>query len=194
MSGYIEQQEVLYGHGKTCLSQKALEVFFHIYLILFSRHQAPFAYGQFYILSTSIIITVLMVKSMWMYSDDFTFSVFLFVTMGFMLTSMNIVRQSIAVAILFYGYQYLVRGSFKKYLRYILIAFGFHASAIIMLPLYFVIRGRGLRKIGVAVIILSFLFLSRLHTIGNFFIFRYYLLQLFFSCRIYGSQYTKTIK
>ena len=50
---------------------------------------------------------------------------------------MNQSRQQLAIMIIFYAYKYIKNRDFFKYLLFVLIAFCFHKSAIIMLPFYF---------------------------------------------------------
>ena len=121
-----------------------------------------FAYGQFYILSTSIIIVVLFLKSMWDYSRNFTFSVFLFVSMWFAFTSMNIIRQFVAVSIIFYGLRFVKKEEFKKFFICVILAVGFHTSALIMLPLYFIIKSKKTSDWAVILIAASFLLIGNI--------------------------------
>lgn len=134
---------------------------------VFCSESGPFANGQFYILSTSIIIVVLYVKAIWDYSEHFTFSMYLFITMGYWITSANIIRQFVATAILFYGFRYLKNGNFIKYAICVLVAFGFHTSAIIMLPFYFILRLERLSGKTFLLITVTFLMLGRVDEIGN---------------------------
>ena len=89
---------------------------------VFSAETGIFSNGQFYILATSVITIGLFVKSLWDYSNHFTFSIFLFISMGYAFTAMNIVRQFVAVAILFYGLRYMKQGEFWKYAICVLVA------------------------------------------------------------------------
>lgn len=50
------------------------------------------------------------------------------------------IRQCIAATMLFCAYPYLKNKNFWKYLLFVLIACCFHATAIIMLPLYFILN------------------------------------------------------
>ena len=52
--------------------------------------------------------------------------------------SYNIIRQSLAVAIVAYSYKYIFSRNFKNFLITILIATMFHTSAIFVLPFYLV--------------------------------------------------------
>lgn len=51
-------------------------------------------------------------------------------------TSLNLMRQSIAVAIVFYAFKYIVEHNFMKYLGFVLLASLFHVSALLFLVLY----------------------------------------------------------
>lgn len=50
---------------------------------------------------------------------------------------MNLMRQSVSVAIFFYASKFIEERNFKKYLFYIVIGAGFHSSMLLLLPLYF---------------------------------------------------------
>ena len=51
---------------------------------------------------------------------------------------MNAMRQGVAVAIFFYASTYIEKKSFKKYIFFILVGAGFHMSALLFIPLYFI--------------------------------------------------------
>lgn len=55
----------------------------------------------------------------------------------FYTASLNIVRQYIAVAIIFWGMKYIYQNKFWKFLGVVLVAMTIHRSAFIVLPLYF---------------------------------------------------------
>ncbi len=50
--------------------------------------------------------------------------------------ALNIVRQSLALAIVFYAYHYIFENNKKKYFLYVILAYLIHTSAIITLPIY----------------------------------------------------------
>lgn len=85
----------------------------------------------------------------------------LFVEMGTYYTSFNVVRQIMAAAIIVLGLKHLYNKSFFKYLIAALLASTIHESALIMIPMYFVLRAKWGKKViwlsGAAVIILIFL-------------------------------------
>lgn len=91
------------------------------------------------LLALSAIITMaFFVKTYRDNSNDQLFSLFLFVTLYFYATSFNIVRQSIALAIVFWGTKDLMYKKPKSYFMKVVVASLFHTSALIMIPFYFV--------------------------------------------------------
>lgn len=52
----------------------------------------------------------------------------------------SLIRQSVAVAIVFYSYKYIKNRNKKKYLTTIFIAYLFHSTALFILPQYFLYR------------------------------------------------------
>lgn len=76
------------------------------------------------------------------YSDDYWTCIFLFVVSTDYLSWMhNGMRQFIAVTIIFAGFRYLVEKQYIKMILLILVASQFHGSALIMLPIIFVVQG-----------------------------------------------------
>ncbi|MDU6524350.1 MAG: EpsG family protein, partial [Enterococcus sp.] len=84
--------------------------------------------------SATIVLTYNALKKL--SPENITISYFVYLTMYFT-QSMNIIRQSLAVAIIFYGYYYLIQRDLKKYLVICIIATSFHMSALIAFPLFF---------------------------------------------------------
>lgn len=64
---------------------------------------------------------------------------FLYLMVLFPMT-LNLVRQGIAVSIVFYALSFFIERDFKKYLVFMIIAGLFHMSAFILLPVYFLNR------------------------------------------------------
>lgn len=65
-------------------------------------------------------------------------AILLFVISGAFVSSFNIVRQYLSIAIFLYSIQYIISGNFKKYFFWIIIASTIHNSAIILIPVYFI--------------------------------------------------------
>jgi hypothetical protein len=74
------------------------------------------------------------------YSEHIGISFFVFITMQFYTFFFNGARQGIACAIYTLAIGPLLERNFKKYLGYILVAFLFHKTAIIMIPVYFIVK------------------------------------------------------
>jgi len=92
---------------------------------------------QWIIITTSIIIIIMIYKGIEHTSSQIWLSVFLFVALYYFYNSFNGIRQYIAIAISFYGYRFILKEKFIKYIVCVLIAMLFHTTAIIMLPVYF---------------------------------------------------------
>ena len=138
-----------------------------------------FRNGQFYVLATSIIWLMIMLKCMKDYSVDVQLSLFILIS-GDFLASMNIIRQSVAAAIVFYAYRYLIKSDTWKYVLIILVfACGFHSTSLIMIPMYFLLRQKnfinGIFLFAIPIIIFSsnfvnigYYFLSDTHYVNYF--------------------------
>lgn len=75
---------------------------------------------------------------------SFSLALFLYYTKFFPF-SLNVMRQSIAMSIIFYSYKYIVNRNFKRFLKFVIIAALFHTSAIIVIPFYF-INGKKIKR------------------------------------------------
>lgn len=69
-------------------------------------------------------------------SNDVLFSIFLFITLYFYFSSFNIVRQGMAMAIVFWGTRDILERKPVRYAIKIALASMFHTSSLIMLPFY----------------------------------------------------------
>ena len=94
----------------------------------------------------------------------FSLSVYLYVTNMAYYSSFNGVRQWFAAAILFYGYRHFFDNR-RRYMVTVFLASLFHTSAIVMIPIYYVVRKPFFRKANflIAMIFVGFtLFLDSL--------------------------------
>ncbi|MFR0779341.1 MAG: EpsG family protein [Zhenhengia sp.] len=71
-------------------------------------------------------------------SYDITFSFFLLITFSFFTHSLNIYRQSIAIILILFAFEFMKKNKFLYYLLCVLLASTFHITAIIFLPTYFI--------------------------------------------------------
>ena len=93
---------------------------------------------QFFFIVTSFLITYFFYKTIKKHSLDKTLSVLIFVCFPlFFFMSLSVVRQYVAISLVFFGYKFIKDRKFWKYLFLILFATLIHKSAIIALPIYF---------------------------------------------------------
>lgn len=67
-------------------------------------------------------------------------SLYVYIASGMYLVSMNGVRQYLTAAIIFAATKYILDGNWKKYFLIVLFASTFHQSALVLIPIYFIIR------------------------------------------------------
>ncbi|WP_240418159.1 EpsG family protein [Paenibacillus periandrae] len=95
---------------------------------------------QVMVFTAALITNVLIVCVLYKYSRLFELSIYVYITSGLYIVSMNGIRQFLAGAIIFAATKYIFEGSWKKYFLVVLFASTFHLSALILIPIYFVIR------------------------------------------------------
>ncbi len=77
------------------------------------------------------------------YSCDYTFSLVLFMLSGKFVWMMNGIKQFAAAAIMFMVMKYITAENKKyRYFIYLLIAYLIHPSAVLLLPVYFIVKGK----------------------------------------------------
>lgn len=94
---------------------------------------------QWIFLTTSFITLFVIFKTIYKHSSLVWLSVYLFSVSGY-LASFNILRQYIAISIIFYSYKYIKDNSLLKFITLVVIASLFHNSALLFLPLYFILK------------------------------------------------------
>lgn len=97
---------------------------------------------QFIFLVIAIIINVLIIKTLLQNSEKFELSVYLYITTFAFYSTFNGLRQWIASAIIFSGFKYLKHNDWKRFYLITIIASLFHASALIMIPVYHITKGK----------------------------------------------------
>ncbi|HEY2420684.1 MAG TPA: EpsG family protein [Neobacillus sp.] len=110
---------------------------------------------QVMIFITALLTNVLIITVFSKYSRMFEISTYVYITSGFFLTSMNGIRQCLAAAIVFAATKFLFEGSWKKYTLVVLIASTIHQSALILIPIYFIIRRKAWTKMTFALLFLA---------------------------------------
>jgi transmembrane protein EpsG len=125
---------------------------FNIYQLLLQRVSRD---PQILIFNTALITNLLIVIVLYKYSRMFELAVYVYIASGMFTTSMNGIRQFLAAAIVFCSTKYLLNGNFKKYALVILLAATVHKSALVLLPIYFVVRREAWTKVTFILLTLS---------------------------------------
>ena len=92
-----------------------------------------------------------------MYSDYVIFSILLLL-IGSYNQSLFVIRQHMAMLIVFMSYPYIINKDLKKYLLMMVLAFSMHQTALIAFPLYFLYHIRN-RNILIVVFVVSAIFI-----------------------------------
>ncbi|MFC4620072.1 EpsG family protein [Camelliibacillus cellulosilyticus] len=102
---------------------------------------------QILVFTTALITNVIIVIVLYKYSRFIEVSLFVYITSGLFTVSMNGIRQSLAAAILFAATKWIIKGDWKKYFGVVLLAATIHHSALIFLPVYFMVRRKAWTKL-----------------------------------------------
>lgn len=95
---------------------------------------------QILLLVTALITNALIVFVLYKYTKIFELSLYVYITGGMYLTSMNGIRQYLAAAVIFAATKYIFEGNWKKYILIVLLASTIHQTALILIPIYFIVR------------------------------------------------------
>lgn len=95
---------------------------------------------QILILVTSLITQTFNILTLYTYKNLYELQLYMYITSGYWLTSMNGIRQAMAASIVFISTRFLIKGNFLYYFLVIIIASSFHSSAMLMIPIYFIVR------------------------------------------------------
>ena len=102
---------------------------------------------QILVFTTALITNVLIVLTLYRYSRMIELSLFIYIAFGMFTVSMNGIRQSLAAAIVFAATKYLLNGDWKKFMFIVLLAATIHRSALIFIPIYFIVRSKAWTKL-----------------------------------------------
>ena len=115
----------------------------------FAFYGGEFGYGTFcalltyitgnryiFIFIATIVIYVLLIRSLKQYVDNAPFAVVMFMGLWFFFT-FTYLRQVIGCTIVWLSIKYIIERDWKRFLLIWFIAFSFHNSAIIFLPMYY---------------------------------------------------------
>ena len=113
-------------------------------------------FTQLFFIVSSLIIIGGFYKTIKKHSEDISLSTLIFICFPiFFFQSLSIVRQFMAIAIIFYGFRFIKERKLLKYNLFVLLAFMFHKSAFLAIPLYF-LYGSFNRKVVLFLYVFSF--------------------------------------
>ena len=74
------------------------------------------------------------------YRSYLELEVYMYITSGYYMVTMNGIRQCLAAALLFACTQLIIKGKFKSYCICVILISTFHQSALMLIPIYFIVR------------------------------------------------------
>lgn len=155
-----------------------------------------FKNSQTWVFVYAAITNILFVKAIRRFIQPFWMGIFLYITVGLYTFQINGTTSVISAAILTLAIKPIVERRFIKTLLIIAIAAGFHSSAWIMLPLYFVLTNKKISKTTFLWIIVSLVFMIYFVDIANIILphtpYTHYLYQIN-SSNIYGVNVLRSI-
>ncbi len=98
--------------------------------------------SQAIFIATSFITIGFIFYGIFKYSPNPSLSIFLLVSMGYLFSSFNILRQYVAIALIFASLKLIKENKFIPFVLVVLLGMTFHKTAIILLPLFFLVRLR----------------------------------------------------
>ncbi|WP_368791489.1 EpsG family protein (plasmid) [Companilactobacillus farciminis] len=107
---------------------------------------------QWVFILTHVVLLFFLWESLKNLSADRGMSIFIFMFGAFYNMSLNIMRQFIAMAIFMYAIKYIINRKIFIYFALIIVAFMFHKSAMVFIPLYWLSRIKINDFVGLALI------------------------------------------
>lgn len=117
---------------------------FEIYQLLLQKVSKD---PQILIFVTGAITNLLIVIVLYKYARIIELAIYMYITAGMFTTSMNGIRQFLAAGIVFMATKYILNGDFKKYALFILFAATIHKTALVLLPIYFIVRRKAWTRV-----------------------------------------------
>ena len=134
---YVAMYADVRAHGLFTPTLDSIEIGYRVISWLFGQvFVSPFAF----LFAVAVFTQVGMIMCLRRHAEIFWLACTLYILIMMYYSTFNIIRQTIACVIIFVGHRYIVSGNFKKYLLVILIAFLFHSSSLIMIPVYFLAK------------------------------------------------------
>lgn len=140
---------------------------------------------HFYFVVISIIIGLFLAGAFYKYSEYYSETIILFMLSGTFSWMLNGVRQFIAVSIIFYAMHFIYEKKRLLFIVFVLLAAGFHTSALLMLPVCFMVGGEAWNMRTIITLIITIVVLISASNILS-------VLKLFTDTTTYNS-YSKTL-
>lgn len=118
---------------------------------LYTINQDP----QFLVIVTSLIITSFTIYNFYKYSDCLELTMYMYITSGYFIVTMNGIRQSMVAAVVFTYTKLIEKGNTKLFIFLVLLILPFHQSVLILIPVYFIVRSEAWSKTTIVVIVIS---------------------------------------
>lgn len=138
-SGYLATYELLGKYGMFDALEdygyERLEVGYKFFIYYLSK---ICAIPQTLLIVVGFIVCYSLYKFIWINAQNKCLLLFLFVTMGFFQFAMSGIRQTIAISIALWSYQYVKERKLVYFLLLIFLSSLFHKSSVVFIPVYFV--------------------------------------------------------
>ena len=95
---------------------------------------------QILIFTVALITNILNVIVFNKYRSYLELQVYIYITSGYYIVTMNGIRQCLAASILFICTPLITNGKFKTYALCVILISTIHQSALMFIPIYFVVR------------------------------------------------------
>lgn len=140
---------VFYIHSYKLMQEEIGELSYSDYDLLFDKLQVFLIRNgcdySVFIMLTAIVTLVPIIWVLYKYSMNIGMSVYFFIAFGVYFSTMNGIRQYVAAGIMLLATKFLFSEKRIDFIPYVLIALlaaQMHSSALIMIPIYFVVRKR----------------------------------------------------
>lgn len=134
-------------------------------------HWPPMVFCLFSIFTYVIIFYVLK-----KYSHNYFFAVLTYIAF-FYLSSIDTIRQGLAIGIIIYAYRYLIARKWKSYLICCIIAYLFHKAAIICVAIPLIYNYFNLKRLIAFIIVTSIVYKSATYALSSLLGFEHYIHQ-----------------
>lgn len=168
--GYREIFQFIYD-GREVSTELGFNLVVRLVQCVFGRENYLVIFGLF-----SFLTAAFMVKALYDQSENFSFSLFLFMTSGYYFSSLNSIRYYFAMAVAMFALKYVIRGDYTRFILWIIFAAFFHKSVLIVIPLYLLAKHHWKRWQGIFIGLLcaSFLLVPELYRRIIFFFYPFY--------------------